>query len=121
LRTRTDQVRAKPSWPDKFRVDFKSEGKEVFVFGREVKAFRPLDYDAIAMLDVSATQQLQKGKGRGSEGATFEIAELKAANHALRKGCNYWKAKCKLYLMSSIQVLFKQEGELSRNGKHGSR
>jgi hypothetical protein len=73
------------------------------------------------MLDVSATQQLKKEKDEEVKALWSEIAELKAANHALRKGCNYGKAKCKLYLMSSIQVLFKQEGELSRNGKHGSR
>ena len=37
----------------------KSDGK-VFVYGREVNDFRTVDYDAIAMLNVSATQELKK-------------------------------------------------------------
>lgn len=43
---------------EKFRTDFKPEGDKVFVFGREVDDFRTLDYDAIAMLNLSATQEL---------------------------------------------------------------
>ena len=43
---------------DNFRTDFKPESDKVFVFGREVEDFRTLDYDAIAMLNVSATQEL---------------------------------------------------------------
>ena len=45
---------------DKFRADFKPDGDKVFVFGREVNDFCNVDYDAIAMLNVSATQQLKK-------------------------------------------------------------
>ena len=40
---------------DKFRTDFAEDGDVVFVYGREVKDFRNVDYDAIAMLNVSAT------------------------------------------------------------------
>ena len=43
-----------------FQVEAMSAGKEVFVYGREVKDFRSVDYDAIAMLNVSATQELAK-------------------------------------------------------------
>ena len=43
---------------DKFRTEFAADGDEVFVYGREVKDFRNVDYDAIAMLNVSATQEL---------------------------------------------------------------
>ncbi len=46
--------------PDQFRIDFKSDGDRVFVYGREVEDFHTLDYDAIAMLNVSATQELKK-------------------------------------------------------------
>ena len=63
--------------PDKFRVDFKSESEKVFVFGREVNDFRTLDYDAIAMLNVSATQQLKKEKDA-------EVKALQDQNAALR-------------------------------------
>ena len=38
-----------------FRTDFKPGTGKVFVYGREVKDFRTVDYEAIAMLNVSAT------------------------------------------------------------------
>ena len=44
----------------RFRTDFASDGDAVFVFGREVKDFRLVDYEAIAMLNVSATQELHR-------------------------------------------------------------
>lgn len=43
-----------------FRPDGKVKDKEVFVYGREVSDFRNVDYDAIAMLNVSATQELAR-------------------------------------------------------------
>jgi hypothetical protein len=43
-----------------FRTDFKSATGKVFVYGREVKDFRNVDYEAIAMLNVSATQELAR-------------------------------------------------------------
>ena len=46
----------------RFRTAFTSEGDKVFVYGREVNDFRSVDYDAIAMLNVSATQQIKKEK-----------------------------------------------------------
>jgi uncharacterized coiled-coil protein SlyX len=45
---------------DKFRTDFAEDAGEVFVYGREVKDFRVVDYEAIAMLNVSATQELNR-------------------------------------------------------------
>src|SRR5205823_4394977 len=60
----------------KFRTDFAEEAGQVFVFGREVKDFRVVDYEAIAMLNVSATQEIKKEKDA-------EIAALKAENKAL--------------------------------------
>ena len=44
----------------KFRTAFKPEGDKVFVYGREVNDFRTVDYEAIAMLNVSATQELAR-------------------------------------------------------------
>lgn len=44
----------------RFRTDFPSADGEVFVYGREVKDFRQVDYEAIAMLNVSATQELAR-------------------------------------------------------------
>ncbi len=42
-----------------FKIDSDVSGK-VFVYGREVNDFRTVDYDAISMLNVSATQELHK-------------------------------------------------------------
>lgn len=43
-----------------FRTTAAPPGDEVFVYGREVTDFRTVDYDAIAMLNVSATQELAR-------------------------------------------------------------
>ncbi len=56
----------------RFRTAFKTDGDRVFVYGREVNDFRSVDYDAIAMLNVSATQELH----RRQEAQTARIAEL---------------------------------------------
>jgi hypothetical protein len=45
---------------DRFRTEFVGDEAEVFVYGREVKDFRVVDYEAIAMLNVSATQELHR-------------------------------------------------------------
>ena len=42
-----------------FKVDLQKTGN-VFVYGREVNDFRTVDYEAISMLNVSATQELYK-------------------------------------------------------------
>ena len=57
--------------PDKFRTGFVADGDEVFVYGREVQDFRSVDYEAIAMLNVSATQELNRR-------LEMQAAELKA-------------------------------------------
>ena len=83
---------------DTFRVDFKLEGgkpsgdkvegekakddkaesEKVFVYGREVKDFRVVDYEAISMLNVSATQQIKKEKDAEVKLLKDENADLKA-------------------------------------------
>jgi len=45
--------------PDGFRVQEPLDGP-LFVYGREVNDFRTVDYDAISMLNVSATQELYR-------------------------------------------------------------
>jgi len=67
--------------PDRFRVAG-LEGSEtdlgtVFVYGREVDDFHTVDYEAIAMLNVSATQEQQR-----------RIEQLEAENRALRSSIN---------------------------------
>jgi hypothetical protein len=43
-----------------FRTDFAADGDVVFVYGRVVNDCGSVDYDAIAMLNVSATQELAR-------------------------------------------------------------
>jgi endosialidase-like protein len=45
---------------DQFRTDFVGAVPQVFVYGREVNDFRFVDYEAISMLNVSATQELNR-------------------------------------------------------------
>ena len=59
--------------PGRFRTAFAAEGGMVFVYGREVNDFRSVDYEAIAMLNVSATQELN----RRLEAQAMEVAALK--------------------------------------------
>ena len=60
-----------------FRTEFQPADSEVFVYGREVDDFRTVDYDAIAMLNVSATQQLKNE-------TDAELIALEQENAALR-------------------------------------
>lgn len=46
--------------PGAFRVGLASSVRDIFVYGREVDDLRSVDYDAIAMLNVSATQELHR-------------------------------------------------------------
>ena len=65
----------------KFRTDFTDDTGQVFVYGREVKDFRVVDYDAIAMLNVSATQELSRIIGQQDT----EIQALKERLAALEQ------------------------------------
>ena len=51
-----------------------AEETKVFVYGREVNDFRSVDYEAISMLNVSATQELLKMLNKAND----EILQLKA-------------------------------------------
>ena len=63
---------------DAFRTALKTTSDQVFVYGRRVSDFLSVDYDALSMLNLSATQQLKREKDA-------EIADLKAENVALRR------------------------------------
>ncbi len=69
----------------RFRTDFAADGAQVFVFGREVTDFRNVDYEAISMLNVSATQELaRKLEAKDAKIAALEqhIAELEVSEKA---------------------------------------
>ena len=84
--------------PEQFRVDFKDDEDSVFVFGREVDDFLTVDYDAIAMLNVSATQQLKKELDHEVKALRAENAELRAANDALAKRLQLLESKLEVSL-----------------------
>ncbi|MEC7405951.1 MAG: tail fiber domain-containing protein, partial [Bacteroidota bacterium] len=58
-----------------FTVDSDYEG-QVFIYGKEVDDFRGVDYDALSMLNISATQELH----RLIQDLQLENAELKHVN-----------------------------------------
>ena len=64
-----------------FRSSLKAGAEKAFVYGREVDDLRSVDYDAIAMLNVSATQELAKKL----EVKDAVIAALEARLSALEK------------------------------------
>ena len=66
--------------PENLGPTINTDGKEVFVFGREVKDFRTVDYEAITTLNVSATQEL----ARQLEVKDTEIKKLQEENASLR-------------------------------------
>ena len=90
----------------KFRTDFKSDG-EVFVYGREVKDFRNVDYDAIAMLNVSATQQLKREKDA-------EIQTLRDENAAQRREIDSLRSELATTAQSTELRLIALERSLSK-------
>ncbi len=63
-----------------FKVDLNKTG-DVFVYGREVNDFRTVDYEAIAMLNVSATQELaRKIIALERENAAFKADNTELSN-----------------------------------------
>jgi hypothetical protein len=52
-------VPVKPLSPTSFEVELTSRPEEVFIYGKYVDDLKSVDYDAIAMLNVSATQAQQ--------------------------------------------------------------
>ncbi|MDB6134046.1 MAG: hypothetical protein JWM59_2289 [Verrucomicrobiales bacterium] len=55
-----------------------SEAGKVFVYGREVNDFRTVDYEALSMLNVSATQELKKEADLKLKAITDENALLRS-------------------------------------------
>lgn len=70
--------------PGAFRPDMELDCDNVFVYGRQVEDFRRVDYDAIAMLNVSATQQIKREKDAEIEALRAENSELREQLDALR-------------------------------------
>jgi hypothetical protein len=62
------------------KLNMAKDGVKVFVYGRQVNDLRAVDYDAIAMLNVSATQEL----GKKAIVQDARIAALEAENAKLK-------------------------------------
>ena len=65
-----------------FRVELPESITSVFVYGREVNDFRSVDYEALAMLNVSATQELAR-QVEALRKSEARIAELEQKNSQL--------------------------------------
>jgi len=65
---------------NRFRTALVTEGDSVFVFGREVDDFRNVDYEALAMLNISATQEL----ARTLVPQSTDLTALQAENRQLK-------------------------------------
>jgi hypothetical protein len=79
-----------------FRTAFKTESDKVFVHGREVKDFRSVDYEAISMLNVSATQELARQvKAQESELTDLraELSKLRSERTSLTQTVNDMEAR----------------------------
>ena len=63
---------------DGFQVDTDVENGNVFVYGRIVDDFRVVDYDAISMLNVSATQQLNHDLETMAADSNGEFSKLRS-------------------------------------------
>src|SRR5262249_2252793 len=98
---------------DKFRVDVELEGEKVFVFGREVDDFLTVDYDAISMLNVSATQQIKREMDHELKALRIENTELKAANDAFAKRLQLLESR----LETALGVVAAHNGS-NGNGRH---
>ncbi len=64
-----------------FRIDFDKDVDKAFVYGRQVSDFRSVDYDAISMLNVSATQALyqqQEADRQKTAVLTQKVAEMES-------------------------------------------
>ena len=68
--------------PGRFRTAFKSKEDKLFVYGRFVNDFLSVDYEAIAMLNVSATQELKREKDAEIAALRLAIVALQAKDQA---------------------------------------
>ncbi len=69
--------------PGGFRSSYPGVARRVFVYGREVNDFRSVDYDALSMLHVSATQELARQLELAQRQLATMRRDLEGAQHAL--------------------------------------
>jgi len=59
------------------------DGAQVFVYGEEVEDFRTIDYEGLAALNISATQELARQLAREHEALARKDADITDLRHAL--------------------------------------
>lgn len=68
------------------KIGLGTDGEKILVYGRQVNDLRSVDYDALSMLNISATQELAKNiealKAENA-GLRAQVADLKVANDKL--------------------------------------
>jgi hypothetical protein len=90
--------------PGAFLTDYRPASGKAFVYGRQVNDFRVVDYEAIAMLNVSATQELAK--------RLFQVEAQEARMAALEQ-----KAAEVASLEEQVADLKKMVGQLAEAAK----
>jgi hypothetical protein len=111
----------------RFRVDYKQPDEKVFVYGREVRDFRALDYEAVSMLNVSATQEIKREKDaevkalrEQNTALTAEVAALRSQVSALaaqEKTRDAKLASIEKLLQSSQTVMAQPAKAATANGQ----
>lgn len=108
----TSQHEVLEATDDKFRTGYKTEDAEVFVYGRQVDDLRTVDYEALAMLNISATQEIVRKLQSKSDELTALNARL-AALEAKDK-----ERDDKLALLEKL-VLATRDGNAGKDGNNG--
>ncbi|MGB6223438.1 tail fiber domain-containing protein [Haloferula sp.] len=103
----------------RFRTAFKSEDDKLFVYGREVNDFRTVDYDAIAMLNVSATQELARrleAQRALLAAKDAEVAQLREENDKLTRKVTVLDSRDQLFEARLIRLEKSSASDARSNG-----
>ena len=96
--------------PGRFRTDYTPDGDQVFVYGREVKDFRNVDYEAIAMLNVSATQELNRRVEKQANDLAAQAAEIAALKQQLTRMAQLADQQASLLAQARPTALRRDQG-----------
>ena len=99
----------------RFRTNYPGRNGKVLVYGREVRDFRVVDYEAVAMLNVSATQELTRQVDTlqsANAALTARLAELDARDRAREA-----KLASLERLMQSTQTVMARPAAANNNGQ----
>ncbi len=88
--TKTDYIVVKEYKDDSLsyestQIDFVNDQTFIFVYGHKVEDFLTVDYDALAMLNVSATQEIYRQLQEQKENSAKLITELQKQNTQLQE------------------------------------